>query len=428
VSLARTRGKTIGAFVGAWGAVCFGPWLVNQLCTRLEDYFRDHLSGAPLEVALHLMRAVTQTTNHTIFYAVWLGTIGWSLGFIVRMLARSGVRTSQHDVLDSARAWVRAHPNALTLLAGGVGLGWAASVFRDFIGYRWNIPMPLFGLSLLDGLAMAWWARFSARALLAPTTDDAEDARFEITDDEIGFDAVAVTAETKGAVLALFALTCATMALLASPLLPEPSNVPVYVGLGYAAMAAASATLFTLASRVAVGVDGVHVGGTSRAKFFAYRDFDEARVRWSTIQLLRKGRVVLRLQLHGQDVARRDAILARILENLERVREGRGAVAAQMVASSSKEALARVAHGGADYRMAALTREQLWALVEGPEIEASARKAAAAALATASDESERVRLRVAASLCAEPQVRVALEELARGESDAGDSPMRRAAT
>ena len=110
------------------------------------------------------------------------------------------------------------------------------------------------------------------------------------------------------------------------------------------------------------------------------------------------------------------------------MKEGRGATAAQMVASSSKEALARVAHGGADYRMAAMTREQLWALVEGPEIEGSARKAAAAALAMSSDDGERTRLRVAAEHCAEPHVRIALEEIARGEGDAGEAPLRRAAT
>ena len=118
-------------------------------------------------------------------------------------------------------------------------------------------------------------------------------------------------------------------------------------------------------------------------------------------------------------------MLARITSHIARVKEGRGAIAAQMVASSSKEALARVAHGGADYRMAAMTREQLWALVEGPEIEASARKAAAVALATSNDGSERARLRVAAEHCAEPQVRVALEEIARGDDVANEAPRAR---
>ena len=71
--------------------------------------------------------------------------------------------------------------------------------------------------------------------------------------------------------------------------------------------------------------------------------------------------IVLRLQLHGEDAARRGAVLARITESIARVRGGRGAMAAQIVATSSKEDLARLAHGSVDYRVANLSREQLWA-------------------------------------------------------------------
>jgi hypothetical protein len=271
-------------------------------------------------------------------------------------------------------------------------------------------------------------ARQGMRALLAPTIDgELAASTMTIGADEIVFDAVAVTREAKVMVGSVAALSVAVTALIASrPIISLfHDRWPFYLMASYVVVAATTAIAFQKASRVAVGVDGVHVRGTSRAKFFAYRDLDEARANGGDIELVRRGRVLLRLQLHGEDAMRRDAVLARITEHIARVKEGRGAMAAQMVASSTKEALARIAHGGADYRMAAMTREQLWALVEGPEIEASARKAAAVALATSNDGSERARLRVAAEHCAEPQVRVALEEIARGDDVANEAPRAR---
>ncbi len=87
------------------------------------------------------------------------------------------------------------------------------------------------------------------------------------------------------------------------------------------------------------------------------------------------------------------------------------------MSSSSKDELARVASGGADYRAASLSREALWALIEGPAVDADARRAAAEALATTSDVAERARLRIAAEHCADPRVRVALAELAEALPD-----------
>jgi hypothetical protein len=239
-------------------------------------------------------------------------------------------------------------------------------------------------------------------------------ARFQISHDEIVFDAVAVTRRTLALVATFTAVTLAVPAYIATRTIHQlfHDQAAFTLSVAYIAFAAAAALAFRRASRISVGVDGVHVRGTSRARFFAYRDIDSARVNGSDIELVKRGRVALRLQLHGEDAARRDAVLARITENLARVKEGRGAVAAQLVATSSKDDLARVAHGAADYRMATLTREQLWALVEGPEVEASARKAAAEALVASGDGRERARLRVAADHCAEPNVRVALAELA----------------
>ena len=60
--------------------------------------------------------------------------------------------------------------------------------------------------------------------------------------------------------------------------------------------------------------------------------------------------------------------------------------------------------------------------MEGPEIESSARRAAAEALARTSDVVDRARLRVAAEHCAAPEVRVAIGKLAERERLEDDAP------
>lgn len=225
-----------------------------------------------------------------------------------------------------------------------------------------------------------------------------------------------MTLETRAAVAAMIALTIAACVL---PFAANP-NDPRVVGalVAYAVVALGGAALFRHASKIAVGVDGVLVTGTSRTRFFAYRDVDGARADGNNLVLERKGRVVLRLQLHGPDAARQQAILARIQESIERVRGAQGARAVRLAASASGEQLARVASGGSDYRTASLTRDELWALVEGPAVDAATRAAAAEALAKTGDDSQRARLRVVAESCAEPQARVALQALV--EREAGD--------
>ena len=186
-------------------------------------------------------------------------------------------------------------------------------------------------------------------------------------------------------------------------------------------MALGGAALFRRASRVAVGVDGVLVKGTSRTRFFAYRELDGARVSGGDIELVCGERVVLRLQLHGEDAARRSEVLAGIREAIDRVKEGRGAVAALSAQAASVAALTRAA-GGGDYRAPAVSRETLWQLVEGPATDATTRAAAAEALAGTIHASERPRLRVAAAHCAEPRARIALERLAgAGGNGRGDA-------
>jgi hypothetical protein len=131
---------------------------------------------------------------------------------------------------------------------------------------------------------------------------------------------------------------------------------------------------------------------------------------------LRREHVVLRLQLHGEDAAKQSAILARVEEAIARAAAG-AATTSDVVAATSAEDLARRAGGAADYRAPALTREQLWEIVEGAEHRANGRTAAARALATSGDRDERARLRVAAEHCAEPALRQELEALAEAEAE-----------
>jgi hypothetical protein len=426
-SRALSHAKTGAKFAASW-ALFF--WTVqhdltfNRATAAVEDAIYRVFAGFPSAASVvdlefeKLLEILGATFAVTLFF----GTVLAVIGSLVRMVARARVRAGQKDFLDRVRAWTAAHPRILNTLLVTPAI-WGTWILAH--PGRWELEnldqyfrslrygaIPL----LLGGWGMFAFGKKGVRELLAPTVGGAEtESSFTISPDEIVFDAVAVTRRSVGIVTAftafmvLFPFVIAKLPVLE---LYRHGEIDLYLFAGYALFAGISAYSFRRASRVAVGLDGVHVHGTSRAQFFAYRDIDGARVsRTGDLELVRKEKVVLRLQLHGEDAARRGAVLARITENIARVREGRGAMAAQIVATSSKEDLARLARGSVDYRIANLSREQLWALVEGPEIEASARRAAAEALVRASDATERTRLRVAAERCAEPQVRIALEEL-----------------
>ncbi len=434
-SRALTLGATVAKFLAAWGAVL--------AFARDDGRFWGFDSFVRDAIARVFAGLPSAAWHAEVLYAYFVEICGWSfvatlffssvfgvLGALSRMVARARVRAGQSDFLDPVRAWTASHPKLTRVLLAAPAVAWA--LFLVWPGpwelrhlEKWSSVLihsaaPL-ALSAWGVLAMT---RKGQRALLAPTIDGTPDeTRFEIGPDEIAFDAVAVTPRTLAIVATFTALMLAIPLLIAKlPILElyRHGTSVFYLFGGYAAFAAIGALSFQKASRVAVGVDGVHVHGTSRARFFAYRDLDSARTnRNGDLELLRREKVVLRLQLHGEDAARRAAVLARINESIARVQEGKGAAAAQLVASSSKEDLARFAHGTGDYRAVTLSREQLWALVEGPRSKRPRGRRRRRRLARSADVAERARLRVAADHCAEPQVRVALEGLA---SEQGDLP------
>jgi hypothetical protein len=124
-------------------------------------------------------------------------------------------------------------------------------------------------------------------------------------------------------------------------------------------------------------------------------------------------------------------VIAKIRAAIARAKHGASAVAGQIVASGTSERLARTARGdGGEYRAPALTLEQLWEIVEAPEVDAAARTAAATALATTDESGARARLRVAAEQIADPEVRGALRDIAEGDDEPveEDRPARRLAS
>jgi hypothetical protein len=423
-SRATALAKTSAKFGAAWLAVYLTRLAHDRGPLRdLDDWVKNVLSRVLVgfDSISHYTRAtydyVTDIWPTTFAVTLFFGTGLAVLGAAARMVARARLRAGQPDFLDPVRRWTAAHPRATRLILAVPAFAWA---LLGLWPGPWELENPGYWASSFVPMAVAAWAVFAmarkgARELLAPTTGATEaPTRFEIGADEIVFDAVAVTRQSVAIVAVFSAIMLAVPAFIwTRPILQLFTDKSIFYLVGaYVALAATGALGFRKASRVAVGVDGVHVRGTSRARFFAYRDVDSARTSGADLELVRGGRVVLRLQLHSEDAARRDAVLERITANIARAREGQGANAARIVAASSDADLARAADGAGDYRVATLTREQLWALVEGPEIETNARTAAAQALARSSDDAERVRLRVAAEHCAEPRARFALQEIA----------------
>jgi hypothetical protein len=411
------------AWVGAWFTAGHemrsSPQLWSDILDFLDRFTFRAFGGFPAaqQYVANLIRLIDWSTFPTfVVYGGWAMFLV-PLGFVARMVARARLRSGARDPIDRLRAWVVAHPRSWAAIVGVLPAIWGIKAFdvliTDHRGFGLT-PAQVLPVVTLSALFEYVAARGTFRAFLQPTVDPEEELRIEIGPDEIKFDAVAVTRETRAAVGALAGLSVAMTAWIAVlPIGTLYRDRRLFAAMvAYMVVVVVSATLFRLASRVAVGIDGVLVKGTSKTRFFAYRDVDAVRVVRGDIELVRRDRTVLRLQLHGADAVRRDAVAARIRENIERVQRGEHAVAAQLVSSASKGELARVASGGADYRAASLSREALWKLIEGPTVDAESRRAAAEALAKTSDDSERARLRVAAEHCADPRVRVALAELA----------------
>jgi hypothetical protein len=364
-------------------------------------------------------------------------TLAVPVAMLVRTLARARLRTRLSDPLDGVRAWTTAHPKATRSVLAVPALFWVGNLIRHAALYihHWG-GRSMYGdlagndvirhlhltyaasmgtlacVLLLPALGVHAATRWGLRAFLAPTLDPEEEKVGMAVEDRIVFDAVAVTTETRAAVAGMAALPFVTFFAAQAAHLGNgatEATLAMYVAVAMAGMLA-----FRRGSRIAVGADGVLVTGTSRTRFFAYHGLAVFRGKGSDVVLVRGSRIVLRFQLHGEDATQKEAMVARIQKGIDAAKELEKAATGQVITSVSEDQLLRLAP--------AVTREQLWSLVEGPEHDVRMQTAAARALAKTGDSDERARLRIAAGHCAQPEMRVTLMALAE-EVDDEDLPV-----
>jgi hypothetical protein len=405
------------ALVASYTAV---PWTVGRLLRWIDLGIWRWFPDEPTRNALDsLFVTVERVVVPTYWLAVAAATFLVPLGLLVRQFARRRIRSGDRDILERPRAWAKRRSAVALAMVAAPAAAWTTAL--DYALHRFPVhdggsTPPVVGVAFLVLVAFAGvtaLGRVGLRALLAPTLDPADVAAPPALErDEIVFSAMAVTQETRAAV----ALSAASAIAAVCTVVALPA-----LGVALALFPAALAAAYYRASRIAVGIDGVLVRGTSRTRFFAYRDFDEVRIRFGDVVLVRAGRTVVRLQLHGEDAIRRDAIVTRIRGALARVAERRAHATEEFVESATPAQIARAVSGAVDFRLPPLSREALWEIVEGSTVDADARAAAAAALSRAFDAPDRARLRVAAAQCAEPRLRIALEALDEDRDDADDA-------
>ncbi len=346
---------------------------------------------------------------------VLLGTLFGGAIAVVRIWRRAAAGTAR-DPLVQLRDALRAHRQLASALPWLPFAYWLCDTART-IGsptyYGGDLENAL--SSVVDGVATMIVGKLLLRALDRVQDREAPPPP-QVAPDETVFRAVAVTRRSQAIVMGALGVAVAMIAFMSSVNLARFGMGPLsMLALVYTLGLGVTARWFQTASKIRVGSDGVFVQGTSKTRFYSYRDFDSVRVSGATLHLLRGTKTVIRLQLHGDDL-HRGAFLAERIET---------ALAAAMNVSGAESLLA---HGGralaanADYRNASLSREQLWEIVEADGTAGDARAAAAKMLAVDLDADDRSRLRVAAAHTAEPRVRVALETCAGEAEGEEESP------
>jgi hypothetical protein len=426
------------ALAGVFGLRVFTP-IAGDALQRAFDapgatWFRDLVIRA---IAQPLVQAYHASPS-----ALLAGTLLLLAGVFVRAFARARLREGRPDPLERVREQLARRPWMARLLTWIPSLAFVLyeawdevlgpatrnfAIFRDD-WMRFQTPETL-AASIVIGtavvaLAIRPVASAGLRALLAPIAPGRSSAKGA---DEIAFSAVAVTVRTRAAVAGLAAASvAAAIAVACVPYHALHSDPRVLFAMGvYVAAALGAMLAFRRSSRIDVGVDGIYVHYGAHTRFFAYRDIDGARTRAAGLELLRGERVVLHLQLHGPDADRRDELLDRIRRAIAHARDAEAHVAERVVQTTSTRRVASATLGGADYRFPAISREQLWSVVEGSSADAPTRTAAAQALAVDLAQVERPRLRAVAARTADPQLRVALDRLTEPEEEASDVAQQR---
>jgi hypothetical protein len=348
--------------------------------------------------------------------------------YLARILARARLVSTGEDAFARLRQRAQALPQTTrALLAAPILLAFAVSFDDHFVSMFvlfQGLPPERSVFEGLCALLVLWVApalgagllgRALLLGLLTPLTGEAAGEPAE----GFTFSAVAVTPETRAAVGGLLAITVAVIALYAGLEGRFVYSSEGVLGLiAYVALAVGAAFVFQRASRIGIGFDGVLVRGSSRTRFFAYREIDTVEAtRWGDVLLRSDGHLVLRLQLHGPDEGRHQAIADRIQVGILRARDLRGGGSARLAEAVGTAPLARAAQGVSSFRAPGVSREELWELVEAPGTRGDARAAAAEALALGAGFEDRSRMRIAAERCADPSTRAVLERVAAGRED-----------
>jgi hypothetical protein len=392
------RRRGLGTVLGLFGGVV--AWLIaSDWLARFQGTIENarHLpNGVLLDPpwwvqSLPWRLLVSFVCSGSLFLTFAGGGLAMLAVLAARSLASALVRRGRADPLERLRSqgWPRRLLNAAPSVVGALAL--------------WTSWASAEGLAAIGVAAVAYFvARMSVDTLLARAGEQGAGPKRA---DEIVFWAVPVTPRTLAVVGAFVA---ALVAMIAVVSLTGWDKV-IYA---YVATAVLVPFAFRRASRIAVGVDGVWVRDASHARFFAYRDLDEARAKGADLELVRGRRATLHLQMHGEDEAQRDEVIARVNAGIARSRDASSRGAEMIVQTVGTSDVAASTNGADTYRLPSISRDQLWQLVEGSTADASTRTAAAQALATTLDAGDRARLRVAATQCVEPRLRVSLEELA----------------
>ena len=178
-----------------------------------------------------------------------------------------------------------------------------------------------------------------------------------------------------------------------------------------------------LPQRIDVGHDGVFLRWLGNKRFIPFSAIEIVSATKVGVDLFLRGErhVEIRLaQKNGGATAQVGALVARIKEGVL-VQAGltRADEEAFLVRSGrdletwmkNMRALGGGETGG--YRAAAIPRERLWAVVENPAADPSAREGAALALSASLDADDRSRLATLAQRTAQPRLRVALDGVSR---------------
>lgn len=183
-----------------------------------------------------------------------------------------------------------------------------------------------------------------------------------------------------------------------------------------------------LPQRVDVGHDGVFLRWLGNKRFIPFSAVEIVSGNKLGVDLFLRGErhVEIRLtQKDGSADAQVNALVARIKEGI--------AAQAGLTRADEEAFLARTGRdldswmrdmrtlgagemGG--YRAAAIPRERLWAVVENPAADPSAREGAALALSATLDADDRSRLAALAQKTAQPRLRVALDGVSREKDEA----------